>query len=382
MRTIFLFVFCLSNLIRSNAQITGFEFASAIKREEQEKKLRSIVDKTIMQPFSSATYASWKSACWAMELMLYKPANYENSIPDLLKGFADYDANMQWILLQNIFTLFPKKFANEIEASWVFAKTNKIKAAIAAYLQTADKSINLHKQDPFFESDYYQAFTNYYHPKNSIKFSEHDFLHKSFLPNENILISFQHRNRDKPGYLMIRKADGNWLCDSSGKPYRFTQLARSITNMPFFLTNGNTPQGLYKIIGFDNSTNAWIGPTTNLQIVLPFEKEVNIPFFTDTTNAKEAYAKLLTPFATAPALWESFDAGRLGRSEIIAHGTTIPEKFYVDQFYYPCTPSLGCLCSPEIWDKSGKLVSSVQQQWILLVQQLPATPTWLLVVDL
>ena len=189
MRTIFLFIFCLSNLIRSHAQITGFEFASAVKREEQEKKLRSIVDQTIIQPFSHATYASWKSACWAMELMLYKPTGYENRIPELLQGFAAYDANMQWTLLQNIFTLFPKKFSNEIEALWVFAKTNKIKAAIAAYLQTAGKSINLYKQDIFFESDYYKAFTNYYQQKNNITFSEQDFLHKEFLPNENILIS-------------------------------------------------------------------------------------------------------------------------------------------------------------------------------------------------
>lgn len=70
---------------------------------------------------------------------------------------------------------------------------------------------------------------------------------------------------------MIRKGDGTWLKDSSGEPFRFTQLARSITNLPYYITNGNAPQGLYKINGFDSSSNNWIGPSTNLQMIMPFE---------------------------------------------------------------------------------------------------------------
>jgi hypothetical protein len=365
-----------------NAQSTSFAFTSAINREEQEKKLRSLVDQTITQPFSNANYSSWKSACWAMELMLYKPIGYKNRIPALLKSMADYDANLQWILLQNIFTLYPKKFASIIAKQCVHAKNDKVKALMMAYCNEANREVAVAINDPFFQTAYHKQLIAHYSKSTKTGFKEQDFLSPNFLSKENVLISFQHRDRNIPGYLMIRTEHGDWLKDSSGKPLRFTQLARSITNMPYFLTNGNTPQGLYRVNGFDISSNSWIGPTTNLQIVMPFEAEVSKPFFTDTTNATSSYGSLLGSFAKNNELWESYWAGLLGRSEIIAHGTTIPEWFYKEQPYYPCTPSLGCLCSPEIWDKNGKLVSSVQQQWIQLVQQLPAKPNWLLVVEL
>lgn len=72
---------------------------------------------------------------------------------------------------------------------------------------------------------------------------------------------------------------------------KIPQLARSISNLPYYLTNGNTPQGLYRITGTDISENKWIGPTTNIQMVMPFE--IIISFFRENTDYEMYYKTLL-----------------------------------------------------------------------------------------
>ncbi len=61
-------------------------------------------------------------------------------------------------------------------------------------------------------------------------------------------------------------------------------------------------------------------------------------------------------------LYESYYAGLAGRSEIIAHGTTIDPHYYAGKPYYPLTPTEGCLCTKEIWN--GKRISSDQQKLV------------------
>ena len=107
---------------------------------------------------------------------------------------------------------------------------------------------------------------------------------------------------------------------------------------------------------------------------------VQIFFGTDTAYI-EHYKNLLGPLAKYHALMESFVAGRLGRSEIIAHGTTIDPAFYIKQPFYPNTPSLGCLCSPEIWDENGKRIFSAQMEWINELKKLRQQPVYLIVAE-
>lgn len=170
--------------------------------------------------------------------------------------------------------------------------------------------------------------------------------------------------------------------DKFGKPLKFKQLARSISNLPYYLTNGNTPQGLYKIMGVDTSDNEFIGPTTNIQIRLPFEEQDSSTYFGVDTNYQTAYNKLLGNLVKYSGLQEAFIAGKLGRSEIIAHGTTINPAYYKGKNYYPCTPSLGCLCTPEIWDDKGRLVESDLQKLTQLILNKTINPSWLLVVNI
>ena len=64
-------------------------------------------------------------------------------------------------------------------------------------------------------------------------------------------------------------------------------------------------------------------------------------------------------------MYQSYYAGKAGRTEIIIHGTTINPEYYIKEPYYPLTPTMGCLTSKEIWDEeTGKRFQSDQQKLI------------------
>ena len=60
-------------------------------------------------------------------------------------------------------------------------------------------------------------------------------------------------------------------------------------------------------------------------------------------------------------MMQSYTAGKLGRTEIIAHGTTIDPEFFKGKPFYPISPTLGCLYARESWNTTtGKLIDSEQ----------------------
>ena len=119
----------------------------------------------------------------------------------------------------------------------------------------------------------------------------------------------------------------------------------------------------------------------SIQMVMPFEN--NHQFFQGNRDYEMYYKTLLGEIlGKVTALYEAYYAGKLGRSEIIAHGTTIDPEFYRGQIFYPCTPSLGCLCSPEIWDEDGRISYSAQQQILDALIKNNLTPEWLIVAEI
>jgi len=207
------------------------------------------------------------------------------------------------------------------------------------------------------------------------------------LKGQTVVYSFQRRNRDYPGVVIIRKPDGDYIRNEDGEILQVPQLARAITAYPFYITNGHTPQGIFKWTGFDHSRLLYIGPTTNLQMVMPYEAKPSV-FFADSSlvNAKwekSMYTSLLpNSWKNYEGIYESFYAGAMGRYDIIMHGTTIDPSFYKGQTYYPNTPSLGCLCSYEEWNADGKRVNSNQQQIADALAGIGSTNGYVVVIDI
>jgi hypothetical protein len=214
-----------------------------------------------------------------------------------------------------------------------------------------------------------------------------DILNNNFLAGETVIYSLQRSNREYAGIVVIREPDGSFLKDSSGNYFHTTQLARAITAYPFYITNGNTPQGILRFSGFDVSRLLYIGPTPNLQLQLPYETTPDAFFadssLIDTTWSKELYASLLpSSWKNYDGIYESFYAGAVGRSAIIMHGTTIDPAFYKSTPWYPQTPSLGCLCSYEEWDEDGYRINSNQQQIVNALNSMGSSSGYVVVIDI
>jgi hypothetical protein len=119
--------------------------------------------------------------------------------------------------------------------------------------------------------------------------------------------------------------------------------------------------------GFKVSTGNFIGPTANVQMGMPVELSVQKYFdnayIVDTDWSIDNYRRLIPKSLTDfLPLYETYYAGLAGRTEIIAHGTTIDPSYYAGKPYYPLTPTEGCLCTKEIWN--GKRIESDQEKLV------------------
>jgi hypothetical protein len=194
-----------------------------------------------------------------------------------------------------------------------------------------------------------------------------DLLAAPFKPGLPVVVSFQRRDRRSIGLAVVRGADGRFVRDAQGELFHIPHLAFALTHLPGTVTNGNTPQGLFTIVGAGSASNRWIGPTPYLYSKVPFEASVSewehAPMGPDNSAWSEArYEALLPPSWRAWAPFrEAWLAGRAGRDEMLLHGTTIDHRPYGQRPWWPGTPSAGCLVALERWSsEEGRLVQSDQ----------------------
>jgi hypothetical protein len=362
-------------------------------------RYRYLVDTTIKQylqdPLTDTTDGEWNNAFWAMELLQYKDDFTKQKLAVAWNHAAEFDDDFQKNLLETTYSLYKKEFKPQVLRFMRQTQSVSIFIRCAEYVLRAD-SVNgktivtslIKQKFPGNNSVGIQILksriaTKKHQPLPPLK----DILDTGFLPGRTVIYSLQRSNRDYAGLVIIRKPDGTFLKDSSGNYFHTSQLARAITNYPFYITNGNTPQGILRFSGFDVSRLLYIGPTQNLQLQLPFEDSPYIFFadssYIDTTWSSALYASLLPPsWKNYAGIYESFYAGEMGRTAVIMHGTTIDPEFYKSQTYYPQTPSLGCLCSYEEWDTSGYRISSNQQQIVDALNSIGASDGYVVVIDI
>ncbi len=311
---------------------------------------------------------------WASEVTLYNPTRLMKTIHSCLLNFDDYSNNTIRALLEAAYTLFPNEFKDKV--SIILNKTDnpKIFAMAANYLMKNNVSNelllnNMRQKFPEWEQQpILYSLSNQLATTTPLTPPLRDLFYADFGGANLIIFSIQRKNRDYPG-IVIARYNGTFI-NSGNKILAVPQLARSISNLPGYLTNGNTPQGIFTILGTDNSKNIFIGPTTNIQTALPFEVPAQLFFhdstLTDSAISLEQYKALLpSSWKNYTPIQEAYYAGKAGRNEIIAHGTTISSHLYKGKTYYPNTPTQGCLCIYEEWDmETGKQVVSDQQRFI------------------
>lgn len=176
--------------------------------------------------------------------------------------------------------------------------------------------------------------------------------------------------------VVLLRADRNipakvYVVNSTGIGERLSFLGRSAYNILPYFTNGNTPCGIFKIKDKVFSDNKFIGPVRAVQTTLPFEVSPEEWGMKESDWDTSVYEALLPKgLKKEQLLWQAYWAGKVGRGDIIVHGSTIDPLFFKDERFFPLTPSLGCLSALELWNvNDGSLLESHQQR---LVESLPS----------
>ena len=376
-------------------------FPGALKANRN-KVYRNLVQHTISLPLSKPLTDSmeedWESAFDALILLHYSTPLIDHRISQAVQRADERSISFNRSLVELLYSNYPESFYTEVKQILQNTLDTKLFAMCASYMMQNSKGVadqnflavktkqlmNAYPDDPFLDQLYYQLSI----AGKAVKFPNPELIFSpSFLPGNVLMVSFQRSNRNYPGLALVRSAAGNWVKDSLGNIVAVPQLARSNSNMPGYISNGNTPEGIFRMKGFDQSKSGFIGPTINVQMTLPFEKNP-ADYFRDTTLDstwnKNQYARLLpAPLRNYYPLYQAWYAGKAGRSEIIAHGTTVDPSWYAHKSYYPWTPTQGCLCTKELWDeRTGRRIFSDQQKLTNALIRVGGPDGYVLVINL
>ncbi len=334
-------------------------FQPPVEREVFEVRMRTeIIRDALLAPVSAENEPGAQGAFWAISQFHVSDDSTAALLRPWLDAYPRLAPETRRGLLEAIYASFGSRFIDRI-APILAVETDPKLIAMAVLYADRIGFTNLGIDVPRDGHPIFEALTNHRiaqqrapipHPPLQDLF---DFRASS---GTFTIYSIQRRNRDVPGYAMIQNADGSFVLDADGDTLRIPQLARAASNLPYFLTNGNTPRGLYKITGTDVSTNVFIGPTPNIQLIM--NGESGGPTW-------DTRAELPPSWREYKPMFEADIAARIGRSEIIAHGTAVDPEYFRGRPYYPMTPTLGCLATKEIWDpKTGELLESGQLKLI------------------
>lgn len=397
----FLFFQIIFNEIAS-AQYDAPLYTSYTTRSERQKLYARLVDNTIKRnlsiPLSDSTEDRWMDAFDGIQLLVYKNNFIKDKLGEAIDQVSRRSKDFQEALVETLYAVYPKDFSRNLSVLLTTTASFKLFALCAEYLmaneldETSLAQINLVMQQRFdtLQSDpsfimLQHRLTSYKHPDTLSNDNLHVLLSRQFLPGKTVMFSFQRKNRNYPGLAIVRDPAGNFISDSMGVLFSVPQLARSINNLPVYMKGGNTPQGIFLMYGFGVSMSKFIGPSANIQMGMPVEMGIS-RFMADLsildTNWNLNYYERLIPYSLRNyfPLYESYYAGAAGRNEIIAHGTAIDPQYYVGQPYYPMTPSMGCLCTRELWD--GKRLASDQQQLVNALLQAGGGDGYCVVIEL
>lgn len=346
------------------------------QRTALEKDLRErITGRNMSLSLDSNSEDRYLSACWAVSQFLIWNPGVEHGFDTLFKGYGGLSYDTKRALLEGVYAVAPKHYTDAMRDVLDKETDPRLFALCAVYLYRIDTStengntlkIRMVEKFPDYDSlpllHELADYLSYHAGRRKEKTPDMGLLFSyQRSRRQKTIYSFQRWDRDYPGLAVVQGEDGRFVRDGQGRVQVFQQLARSGSDLPYFITNGSTPQGIYSIQGTDVSRTNLIGPTPNLQLLLPFEGGWGKYFHMDgdTVPAGQAidslrlYQELLPPgWRDYASTREAWSAGHIGRTEIIAHGTTIDPEYFKDKPFYPLTPTMGCLCARELWNPTS-----------------------------
>ncbi len=376
------------------------KFVLEKNKKEYYKKIETNIYQTLKKEINSSTKKEWQKALIEAESLFLKNRRISNAIIKALSIKTDKYIKLQRAALETAYATDPNIFTTQVNRIFKITK-DKISYAIAGnyLLRTNTKSIT----KVFLLNDLENKFVSWH--KNPLLKSFHyylkyspkeQFLHQpslkklfkhTFQKGKTIIFSIHRRNRNFTGITIIKKPDGSFVKNNGGSIFSIPQLAVSFSNLPGYIPNGNTPTGIYSIVGTYISPTKSIGPTPNILVRTPFEVSPDIFFHKLNKHKKwnkEDYKNLLPiSWQNYFPIYQSYFAGKSGRKLIIMHGSTDDLSYYKNLPYYPLSPTQGCLSTKEIWDsKTGKCIVSDQVKLVNAFRSTKQNQGFLIVIEI
>jgi len=369
-------------------ELAAPQATAAIRAEQSAGYNETSVSQALAKPFTRETAREWRDALWAAKLLRLNSPGVLRSMRTALGSPADLEQETLRSLLETAYGLDLRAF--RFEAATIAEQTTSPKLFAMASLYTARAATpdnfesvrrrrlaTMKKKFPAWRDDPILAVLHHdlqvgrfsrgrTHPDDtSASIARHDlkaFFSRDFASGHPVVYSIHRTNRDQQGVVIVRDPNGRFIRTEFGNVWSVGHLARSMSNLPGYITNGNTPQGVFAIVGVDVTRNRVIGQTPFLETVLPIEANVaqffHEPDLRGTSWTAELYRNLL-PGTNEPdakswrdffPVYEAWFAGVAGRYAMLAHGTTVNPLYYEKQPWFPNTPTIGCICAKEIWD--------------------------------
>ncbi len=384
-------------LLQVTAQ-TYFKNALQVNRDKFYSNTGISINKALTLTLNPANENAWANAFNSINLIKCNSPFIKGKIAYAVANNKNCGNTFKIALIELLYNEYPTQFTNEVKDIFYTANNDAVLLATAAtYLlptanDTAINNMKQHVKSTFLANTdnvvLHELFGTISSYKKPLKIPNlNAFFTKHYLPGKLLIFSVQRSNRAYHGLAIIRLPNGSFLYNDDGSLFAVGQLARSASNMPSYLSNGNTPQGIFKFTGFGNSGSFFIGPTTNLQLVMPNESKhcANIVDALSIFNCSYDEYKNLLPqtFKNYQPLYGTYYASKAGRTEIIAHGTTIDTTFYKGKTYYPYPPTAGCLSTIEFWSATtGFTTLSDQTLLTQAIKKNASTSGYLIVIDI
>ena len=355
-----------------NQQKLQSNYALKSSRENFRAELNAQIDNVFSSKLSRRTEKAWTSLFRKVGLQLYKTDKIYNAIKLASKYAPSGNIKFQRAVVEAIITLYPTEFKETIDSLY---KTTSDPTLYSYLVNYYSKNILFNKNGciakaklrfPNWKKIPQLNYLIYYLEQDSISTpSLSDIFSNNFIEGKTIIYSLQRKDRRYPGITIIKKPNGEFVKTNKDSIFYVEQLALSVTNLPGYLSQGNTPQGIFSVVGYYNSPTPSIGPTAAVLTRIPYEVPIKLWYHKTVSRnywAIEDYKNLLPKsWQNYLPIYESFYAGKTGRRKIVMHGSVDDLSFYNTLPYFPLTPSKGCLTTVEIWsDSTGQNIRSNQ----------------------
>src|SRR5258708_21881606 len=236
------------------------DFVLYNRRVALAKDLRErIIGKHFTVPLDSNSEDGYLSGCWAVSQFLFDGPEVLEGFRRLFAGYDSLSYDTRRALLEAVYAVAPGQYIHEVGGIFDRETDARLFAFCAVYLYRQDTStananqinIRLVEKFPSDTLAVLQELDNYlsYHTAN-VRGKAPDIgelLGYQRGNGQKMIYSFQRWDRDYAGLAIVQNTDGSFVRDGQGRLQAFHHLASAGPSLPYFLTNGNTPQGVYSI---------------------------------------------------------------------------------------------------------------------------------------